>query len=328
MRILPRALLGALVSCGVCSPAAAAPPCDNPVASPCIDADTFWPLAGAPHSASVTGASGIRAGLVVSYASRPLVFGLPSPGAGGSDSVAADSLTTATVLLGYAVADSLALDLAVPATVYQTGAGLSSLTGGAALAPVALRDPRVGFTLHLTGPDGLFARHGVLRTGARGAFTLPLGDEAQLAGERGLVWAPSLFVALQTGRWDAGVELGVRARPAAQLPSLRLGSQAVVAAAVGYDLLAQRGLFRISAELRALPSLVSQPPALPGTPGGFVPSEWLATVQSRPTPSSPWGFELAGGGGVPWNGEAAATTPRFRVMVGVRYALGAERSGT
>ena len=71
---------------------------------------------------------------------------MAQPGPGGSDQNAIDDQVNGTFLWAYGVTNRLELDLAVPLTFIQSGAGLSPLTGGNALKDTAVRDMRFGFT--------------------------------------------------------------------------------------------------------------------------------------------------------------------------------------
>jgi hypothetical protein len=300
--------------------------CDNPTSSSCIDADTFWPAPGPARFPSVgnadtTARGSFSASLVVSVASHPLIFAIPSPGGTGSESVAINTLATATALFSYGVTRALQLDLAVPVTVFQSGGGLSALTGGDSLAPVALRDLRFGFSLGLLGAPGALLEaaptaEAPYRLAFRFAMTAPTGDESQLAGESGAVWAPALVNRFHLGRFDAGVDVGARIRNVAHLASAAVGTQLSLGLAAGYDVLAERGLLQVGAEARALPTLAAQGS---GGVSPLVPAEWSVGVRSTPLAQKDIAFDLSGGGGLPLTGETGATTPRLRFVLGVRY---------
>ena len=128
--------------------------CTTPLTSPCIDSDTLWPHAGPSEFLTVGGTETVEGervafGLVGSYLLRPIVIHSPSPA--GSDRPAIDNQFDATFLFAYGVTDRLELDLALPITVFQDGAGTSPLVGGGDLPATATRDMRFGLTYALIG---------------------------------------------------------------------------------------------------------------------------------------------------------------------------------
>jgi hypothetical protein len=64
-------------------------------------------------------------------------------------------------------------------------------------------------------------------------------------------------------------------------------------------------------------------------PGGkaMIPGEWMAGVRSSPWLDGALGFELGGGGAIPFVGEASPFAPRFRFVFGVRYTPKPDRRG-
>src|SRR4051794_21550774 len=109
--------------------------CSNPLVSTCINSDPYWPHAGPQRFAAVgspetVASRQIAFGLVTTYLSRPVVLRVASPGPGGSDEFVVDNQVNANFLFAYGVTNRLQLDMAVPITLVQTGAGTSPLTGG------------------------------------------------------------------------------------------------------------------------------------------------------------------------------------------------------
>ncbi|HVJ94541.1 MAG TPA: thrombospondin, partial [Labilithrix sp.] len=128
--------------------------CSNPLVSTCINSDTFWPHAGPQRFAAVGSAETVADrqvafGLVTSYQSRPIIINGPSPGGAGSEHFAIDNQVNANFLFAYGVTNRLQLDLGLPITLVQTGAGTSPLTGGAPIRDTAVRDMRFGFAYAL-----------------------------------------------------------------------------------------------------------------------------------------------------------------------------------
>src|SRR5260370_26369579 len=114
---------------------AAATDCSG-IVSPCINDDTLWPHAGAARFLAVGGIDTVGSkqlgfALVSSYLSRPIVVHLPSPGGAGADAYVINDQVNGSFLWSYGVTDRLELDLALPITFGQGGAGLAPVSGGA-----------------------------------------------------------------------------------------------------------------------------------------------------------------------------------------------------
>ncbi len=330
------ALAGAaLVTVATTSPRAlAAKNCGSPFVSTCIDSDTLWPHAGASQLLTVggtetVGKGGVSFGLFGTYLSRPITLHLPSPGGGGSNQYAVNDQVNGTFLWAYGVTQRLQLDVALPVTFGQGGAGVEPITGGATLRDTAVRDLRFGAAYALVprarvAPESangqLFAVTARLETKA------PTGDDDPLAGERAAVFIPSVAGDARWGRLFAGVELGARLRPTAELAGARIGSQVMVGGGVGYDLLPKRELLAVMLEARTLYGTAEQHDLQPSaqglvsTPNGkhIAPSEWA--LAARTAPLAGGDFVLHAGGGGPLTSDAPITSPRFRFMLGIRYA--------
>ncbi len=326
-------VLRSALACGVISAVARDARADGcaGVLSTCINDDTLWPHAGpatfeAVGSARTTAAGRIGFGVVTTYLSRPIVLAMVSPGT-GSDVYAVNDQVDGTFLYSYGVTDRLELDFALPLTFGQGGTGLAPVTGGAGLKDTAVRDLRFGFTYglvpmaqeHAKGRDwGLVGRFEV---------SAPTGDEDQFAGEEAAVFAPSVAGEWRSGVWFAGAEVGARLRPIAQLLGARVGTQLVTAVGVGYEILA-RGLLAAQVEAWALPTFAEQETPIPvgAAYGGrlngdhIVPAEWQLSVRSAPVEGGDLSIELGGGSGIPFGGDLPLTAPRFRFVLGVRWA--------
>src|SRR6185369_7709215 len=109
------------------------------------------------------------------------------------------------------------------------------------IARSSLHDPRVGFGFSL--PSRTPAISAKLRFEAQ----LPLGNSEALSGEPSAVASPSLALASKLGGFFAGLELGARLRRPTELFGVRVGSQALLAAGVGYEIIRLR--LSLSAEL-------------------------------------------------------------------------------
>jgi hypothetical protein len=303
--------------------------------SPCINDDTLWPHAGptqfvAVGSTETVNRGQIGFGLVADYLSRPIVFHIAAP-AGGGTPYAVDDQVNGTFLWSYGVTPRLELDLALPVTFAQTGAGLNPVTGGAGLHDTAVRDLRFGFAYALAGPprasraDALQASFWGLA--GRLEVSAPSGDRGQFAGDATAVFIPSLSAEARSGPLYAGAELGARIRPPTQLLGARVGTQIMTSLGVGVDIL-PKGLLSGALEAWALEtvvgqeSVVIQDSAYVNRPSStaLVPSEWLLSARSAPFAQGDLAVQVGGGGPIPWAGDVPITTPRFRFIVGLRWA--------
>src|SRR5262245_35953815 len=145
VRRLMRAPIWAAVACfsfpaflALSAGEAHAQQCSHPLVSTCINADTFWPNAGPQRFAAVGSTETLADrqvgfGLVTTYLSRPVTIHIGSPGPSGSRAFVVDNQVNANFLFAYGVTDHLQLDVGVPITLVQTGAGTSPVTGGQAI---------------------------------------------------------------------------------------------------------------------------------------------------------------------------------------------------
>jgi hypothetical protein len=314
--------------------------CDRPVVSACINSDTLWPHFGPTRFVGVGGTETLAPGkvgfgLVTSYQSRPVVVHIPSPGPSGSNQNAVNDQVTSTFVFGYGVTKQLELGVAMPLTLGQGGSGVSAITAGEDLRDTAVRDFRFGAAYALiprerVEPSLVKADHPPQSPFAltmRFEVSTPSGDRGQFAGERSGVFVPTIAGDYRRGKWFAGVELGARIRRTSEFLGARVGTQATIGLGVGYDILSRE---RLSAmvEARALPTFAEQhnvAQALSGlvsTPNGrhIIPAEWSVGVRSAPLAGSDLAAQLSGGAAIPFGGEAAITSPRFRFVLGIAYA--------
>jgi hypothetical protein len=312
--------------------------CAGPL-SPCINADPFWPHAGPSQFEAVGGSATVAAGqlgfgLVADYASRPIVFKLPTASGGSQTNYAIDDQVNGTFLWSYGVTDRLELDFALPVTFGQSGLGLTPVAGGPGLHDTAMRDLRFGFAYAFLAPPRPAAPtvptpqpHDFFGLAARFEVSAPSGDHDQFAGDRAGVFVPSLAADFRLGAVYGAAEIGARIRPTTQLLGARVGTQFVTAAGLGVDLAPHR-LLSAAIEAWALETLVGQESALeqngvvftrPGAPA-LVPSEWQVSLRSAPLASGDFSIQVGGGGSIPWSSDGALTTPRFRFVLGVRWA--------
>ncbi len=336
-------LLLALAAATSTLPAFADPCTPENGLSSCIDADNLWmaPEGGRflsiPHSHALPPRR-YTFGVGASYLSHPIVLQAPSPDPGGREILVVDDVVDATLLWAYGATRHLELGAALPMALYQTGAGIGGLTSQSAppIARSATRDPRIeaGYSL-------LDQRHGAARLAAKArlVLSLPFGDQQSFAGDRSFVLAPGVSSSVELGRFYAAGSVGLRLRQSAQLAGARVGSQLESALGAGIDIL-PRHLLSFGAEAWLLPTLVSQDHTLlDGTRiqnGVLAPAEWLATFSSSPLTSGELTLQAGGGMAIPLSGDrrvapggtsssqhfAGITTPRFRVVLVVRYTPG------
>jgi OmpA-OmpF porin, OOP family len=308
------------------SPAFAGDPCQAaPDLSTCINADNLWPHAGPQIFATVGGVETVEQGkfgfgLVTDYQSRPIVFHVPTPGQGGSDQYAVDNQVNGTFLWAVGITRQLELDLALPVTFGQTGSGASPITGSnVPLHPTAMRDLRFGLAYQLVPRIAAEAAR-VLGLTARFEVSAPTGDRDQYAGDATAVFAPSLAADYRRGRWFAGLEIGARIRPDAQVQGANVGPQGTVALGLGYDLLRRAKLLDVMVEARSLPTFATQyNPDQTASGTMLAPSEWMVSLRSSPLASDDVSITLGGGGAIT-PGAEGFTAPRFRFLLGLRYA--------
>jgi hypothetical protein len=301
------------------------------IVSPCVNDDSLWPHGGpalfaAIGSVETVAAHNLGFGLVTSYLSRPIVWQLQSPG-NASQQFAINDQANGTFLWSYGVASRLELDLALPLTWGQGGAGLAPVTGGAGLSDTAVRDMRFGFAYAILRHKALFPSppgdaertdNGSVGLAARFEVSAPTGDRGQFAGERSGVFVPSLATEYRLDRWFAGAEIGARIRPTTELLGAQIGTQIVTALGVGVDIL-DGGLLSATLEGWALPVLVGQDDivlrngAYANKPNGqtLVPGEWQLSARTAPLAGGGLSLQLGGGGGLPLGGESELT-PRLR----------------
>ncbi len=302
--------------------------------SSCVNSDTLWPHAGPSRFVAIGSTETVEPGqvgfgLVSSYLSRPILLGTATPGPGGTRQYAVDNQVNGTFLWAYGVTDALELDLAVPLTFVQDGAGLTPLTGGNGLKDTAVRDLRFGFTYALLPHSRVAptARAESFGLAARLEVSAPTGDEAQLAGEGSGVFVPSVTADWRRGRFFVGGEVGARLRPTVDLQGARIGPQLVTELGAGFDIL-PRELLTAIVEAWALPGFAQQetlsssyPGVFAATPNGtyLAPAEWQLSARTAPLSRGDFSIQLGGGGPLPIT-NGALTTPRFRFTLGVRWA--------
>lgn len=240
---------------------------------------------------------------------RPAVLTVPAPNQDGRDVNLIRDAVAFTLGGRWGIGNRLELT-ALAAGLSQRGAGIKGVTSQTAppIDSPTLQDPRIGFGYAMNTASRRFGAK--LRFEAK----LPLGNAQALAGERSFVASPSLALSSQLGGFFAGVELGARLRRPSDFFGLRVGSQALLAAGVGYELAFLRASFGL--ELYLLPSLVESGSY------SYLPAEWLYTTRVAPRILGNVSLGLGFGGGLPLldgiGGAELAFGTGFRALAFVR----------
>ncbi len=314
--------------------------CSNPLTSTCINSDTLWPHAGPQRfvgvgSAETVAARQIAFGLLASYQSRPIVINGPSPGGSGTDQYAIDNQVNANFLFAYGISDRLQLDVGVPITLVQTGAGTSPITGGRAIRDTAVRDMRFGVAYALIPRARMDLQKAADQGGPGKGFALasrftvsaPVGDNTDFAGERTAVFMPSIAADYRVSRMFFGADIGARLRPVTEFAGARIGTQLTTALGAGVDIL-PREVLSVFLEGRAYVNFAEQHTSqqnafgkIDSIPNGrrIVPAEWMLGLRSAPVLGGDVSFFAGGGGPIPLS-DSPITVPRFRFVLGVTYA--------
>jgi hypothetical protein len=258
-----------------------------------------------------------------------VVLAIPSADPNGTEVVAVDHVSDATLLVSFGLTDRVDASLALPVVAYRSGSGISPLTSRRTqpISHAAMRDARVGAGFRLAGCPARVGCEHPFGMAARLELSLPTGDDS-FAGDRSVVVTPSL-----SGEWSAppfvaGAEIGARIRNTADLAGSRVGSQVVLALGLGADVL-EGGRLGFVVEAMALPTLVAQRELTfdqatgerieSGSRPLLVPAEWEAALRSADLFTD--GMSLSFGAGTPllFTGESGITSPRYRVTFSIRY---------
>jgi len=320
---------------------AAAQQCSNPLTSTCINSDTLWPHAGPQRFAAVGGTETVAPGqvafgLMATYLSRPILLNVPTPGVTGTSAdgalqvgtqqFAVDNQVNANFLFAYGVTDRLQIDVGAPVTLVQDGAGTSPLTGGRSLRDTAVRDMRFGLAFAIVPRARIDAEAAAEEGGtgkswaltARMTMTAPIGDNHDFAGERTVVYVPSIAGDYRVWRLFFGGEVGARIRPVTEFAGARVGTQITTALGAGFDVLAKDKL-AVLAEARIYPTFPDQRASNIVPARSIAPAEWLVGLRSAPFLAGDMSFYAGGGGPIPLTDDPI-TVPRFRFLLGVSYA--------
>lgn len=287
-------------------------------AEPCADAEPMWLTPSAGDFALVSDPGALDAGELGATATfafrlRPAVLTVPAPSAAGRDVNLIRHATDVSLGGRLGIGRRMEISLALPAGLYQRGAGIKGVTHQSAppIPRQSLHDPRVGFGYAFDSSSRRW------QAKLRLELKLPLGSAAALSGEDSFVTSPSLALLGRAGGFVAAAELGARLRRPTDFFGSRIGTQALLAAAAGYELPSPK--LALSLEGYALPSLIRAGRT------SYAPAEWLASLRYTPGALPRLSFGVGGGGALPLSSSDGASfagfgTPALRVLTFVRLA--------
>lgn len=260
---------------------------------------------------------GLGGALNLGFRFEPVVLEAKAPNAEGREINLIRHTTDVTAGLRVGVGNRMELTLALPAGLYQRGAGIKGVTHQSSppISEQSLHDPRVGFGYAL--PLQLFNS---ITYKLQLELKLPIGDESALMGERSFVTSPTLVVSARRGGFFSGGMLGFRLRRPSDFFGRRIGTQGLVALGLGYELAKPQLAFGLEAYV--LPSL--EPSSAPRNEMD-VAAEWLASVRFTPRRVQVLSFGLSSGTGIPmphgdsgW--QSGVGVPLLRVLALARWA--------
>jgi hypothetical protein len=210
------------------------------------------------------------------------------------------------------IGNGMEVTLALPAGLYQRGAGIKGVThqSAPAIPAQSLHDPRLGFAF-----ASVERAHGGLKLKLE--LKLPLGDAQTLVGETGPVLGTTVAALWRPGRFFFGSELGARLRSPSDFFGRRIGTQLVSALGAGYALPRPRLAFTLESYLAE--SLVARPGAADRV------AEWLASARFTPQATPQLAVGLAGGTGLSLSEDGSGVgTPVMRVLAFARWTPAAD----
>jgi hypothetical protein len=297
--------------------------------SPCFDANEFWLTTGDARFFSLPTGRVLAPGRVaIAFAAsatwRSLHLNVPSSNADGRDVDLVKRAMGEETLLAIGLGNQLELGLALPVVLHQVGSGSQGITSqnGVPLDPSAERDPRVSVSMGL-----LF---GALRLKPHLTLGLPLGNRDGYASSGAFTFAPALPLALRHGRFEHAVEFGFRFRPSVEIGSVRLGSEASIAAGSSLALLADDFLV-LAAEAFILPSLVDNRTARAKSfdaKSTLLAAEYVVSLRCRPSARERVTLAIGAGSALALSRQSspvgderfvAPGGPALRVLAEVRY---------
>jgi hypothetical protein len=331
-----RALVAGLIAVGlVAFEGGARGDCaSRPNAGTCLTSDALWPMPGTQRFAYVAGTELPAAGafdlaLVTSYQRRPVV--LHTPGAGDGDDVAAiDDQLNATLVGSLALVRRLALHVAAPVTLYETGSGSEAITGRPPPAASSVRDPRAGLGLALLPRTAA----GLVAVTAYVDAQVPTRATTDFAGEKGVVLVPMIATDLRPAeRLSFGLAASARVRPVVEsLAGERQGTQGLLAIGARAGIL-PRELLSLGLEAQGILGFGARAATVADSTGlrdegpsrAVLGGEWLASLRTAILDSR-LAFLAGGGGTLPFGGLVGVGA--WRAVASVSFALAGGRGET
>jgi len=266
------------------------------------------------ESASPLEARALNGGLRASLFTRPVALILPTPSDRGARANAVDAVVLAELTFAAGLGRGFDLGVGLGLHAYQAGTGLSPVTGGERLAPIALADPRI--TLGWSKKFDEFA----LRPYA--TVFVPLGDSSAFASD-GFIRSD---VGLAASYVFEGVlvefDIAARLRREVDFGYARLGSGLRVGAGALFSVLPE---LQVGPEVIVLPQFSAQPEPLTGDAGFLLPAEARLTAR---VVVDRWTFLASGGTGLPFSRPSGLdpnaglvrglTSPTFRGLLELR----------
>jgi hypothetical protein len=299
--------------------------------SSCIGSDNLWPHAGggrwlgiAPTETTPAGSASFA--LVTSYLHRPIGVRVASADPSGTVIYLVENALSATFLTSVGIAPRLHVSLAVPAVLYQRGAGKGELTGADdALARSAVGDLRFGAAVRLLARNEAADGPGLA---ARFELAAPTGQADAFVGAPSATFAPGVAFDWRLGRWAFGADVGGRIRDEARLAGAVLGPQLSFGLGASFDVLDDRWLSvgletfwlaTLMEQGRLVPDATTREPEIEPTDRRHVPAEWLLSVRTAGLLGGRLRAALAGGTLLPTSDTLPVTAPLFRVALAVQY---------
>lgn len=311
LRVVRNAALTVWLAAALCSWPERAAACTS--AAPCVDAEPLWHSPSAERFVLVSDpatpvAGGFASSAVVGFRLEPAVLIVPSPSAEGREINLISHATDLSLGARLGLGNGMEVTLALPAGLYQRGAGIKGVTHQSApsISGQSLHDPRLGFAFVALARAQIGIKMKL-------ELKLPLGDAETLAGETGPVLGSSIAALWRPGRFFFGTELGARLRNPRDFFGRRIGTQLVAALGAGYALPRPRLAFTLESYLAE--SLVARESAADRA------AEWLVSSRFTPQALPPLTVGLAGGTGLALSEAGSGVgTPVMRLLAFARWA--------
>ncbi len=266
------------------------------------------------ESASPLDARALNGGLRASLFTRPVALILPTPSDQGARANAVDAVALAELTFAAGLGRGFDGGVGVGLHAYQTGTGLSPVTGGERLAPIALTDPRI--TL------GWSKKFNQLALRPYATVFVPLGDSRAFASDGFVRGEVGLATSYAFEGLLVELDIAARLRREVDLGYARLGPGLRVGAGALLSVLPE---LQVGPELILLPQFSTQPEPVTGDAGLLLPAEARLTARLV---IDRWTFIASGGTGLPFSRPSGLdpnaglvrglTSPTFRGLLELR----------